>query len=212
MKKIVLIAALLMAFGCSKLDVVGTDSTRAFGEMVSAAGGAKNRFGEAELNGGFGGFTIAAPDQTALFFWGDGAGVRLSLAPFLEAGLDEDKLPIWIKSDGQKLTITAKLGEASTTAIGAYESIVKTNRAAVGYHAALDHYGVNLGNGNLFEWAKDLAKNDKDMVFVLDPTPFIAAGVDVNAVSGWIFAKVTIDDENGKPIEVDKLLKPFNLR
>jgi hypothetical protein len=64
----------------------------------------------------------------------------------------------------------------------------------------------------MFEWAKDMGTNDKDMVFVLNPEPFIAAGVDPGKIAGWAFAKVTVDDENGKPIEVDKILKPFDLR
>ncbi|MDR3325447.1 MAG: hypothetical protein LBS82_05645, partial [Spirochaetaceae bacterium] len=69
----------------------------------------------------------------------------------------------------------------------------------------------NVGGGNLFEWAKDMSVNDKDIVFVLNPEPFIAAGTDPNAIDGWAFAPVTVDDENGKPVVVDKLLKPFNL-
>jgi hypothetical protein len=70
---------------------------------------------------------------------------------------------------------------------------------------------VNLGNGNLFEWAKDMSVNDKDIVFVLNPEPFIAAGVDPSRIEGWVFAKVTVDDPNGRPVQVDKFLKPFNL-
>jgi hypothetical protein len=77
---------------------------------------------------------------------------------------------------------------------------------------AMDHYGVSLGDGNLFEWAKDMNANDKDIVFVLNPEPFIAAGADPARVSGWVFDKVTVDDENGKPVQVDKLLKPFEIR
>jgi hypothetical protein len=69
---------------------------------------------------------------------------------------------------------------------------------------------VDLGDGNLFEWAKDMRTNDKDMVFVLNPDPFIAAGVDPNRVEGWVFAEVTVDDADGKPIQVYKILKPFN--
>jgi hypothetical protein len=46
---------------------------------------------------------------------------------------------------------------------------------------------------------------------VLEPEPFIRAGVDPNGVEGWAFAKVTVDDENGRPVVVDKLLKPFDL-
>ncbi len=52
------------------------------------------------------------------------------------------------------------------------------SRGSISYHMALDHYGVALGGGNMFEWAKDLGANDKDIVFVLDPEPLIAAGVD----------------------------------
>jgi len=62
----------------------------------------------------------------------------------------------------------------------------------------------------MFEWAKDLSTNDKDIVFVLNPEPFLAAGVDPNDVEGWVFAKVPVDVD-GKPAEVDKLLKPFDL-
>jgi hypothetical protein len=56
-----------------------------------------------------------------------------------------------------------------------------------------------------------MSTNDKDIVFVLNPEPFIAAGVDPSKIDGWAFAKVTVDDANGKPVEVDKILKPFNL-
>ena len=101
--------------------------------------------------------------------------------------------------------------ESSENANDAFEELVANNRDAIGYHAALDHYGVALGNGNMFEWAKDTSTNDKDIVFVLNPQPFIDAGVDVTQVEGWVFAKVeTMED--GKKVEVDKLLKPYDLK
>jgi hypothetical protein len=56
-----------------------------------------------------------------------------------------------------------------------------------------------------------MSTNDKDIVFVLNPEPFIKAGVNPNNIKGWAFAKVTVDDANGKPIVVDKILKPFDL-
>jgi hypothetical protein len=56
-----------------------------------------------------------------------------------------------------------------------------------------------------------MAANDKDIVFVLNPEPFINAGLDPARIDGWVFAKVTVDDANGKPVEVDKILKPFDL-
>lgn len=80
------------------------------------------------------------------------------------------------------------------------------SREKIGYHGEMDHYNIDFGGGNMFEWAKDIAANDKDIVFVLNPGPFIAAGVDVNNIEGWAFAKVKTMDG-----EIDKLLKPFNL-
>ena len=37
------------------------------------------------------------------------------------------------------------------------------------------------------------------------------AGVDPGKVEGWIFAKVGAKDDKGKMVELDKLLKPFEL-
>ena len=59
--------------------------------------------------------------------------------------------------------------------------------------------------------SKDLKKNDKDMVWVLDPAPFAAAGMEPGAVDGWIFAKVETMDGQGKAVLVDKLLRPYNV-
>jgi poly-D-alanine transfer protein DltD len=53
--------------------------------------------------------------------------------------------------------------------------------------------------------------NDKDIVFVLNPQPFIDAGVDPSALESWVFAKVETMDDSGKKIEVDKFLKPFDV-
>ena len=90
--------------------------------------------------------------------------------------------------------------------------MVRLEREKIGYHEKLDHYGIDLGNGNKFEWAKDLNKNDKDIVFVLDPQIFIDAGVDPAKVAGWAFAKVEIKDTTGKTVSVEKFLKPFDLQ
>ena len=111
---------------------------------------------------------------------------------------------------GTKLGTDKLKYSGDPTPLSAYEQIVKLYRESVGYHAALDHYGVSLGDGNMFEWAKDMSTNDKDIVFVLNPEPFINAGVDPDAIEGWVFAKVTVDVD-GKPTEVDKILKPFDL-
>jgi hypothetical protein len=215
-------AALTLTFftiSCGgKLDVVGKDSARAFNELLQKAPQLVAE--DKERNA----WSIVAPDNGARFTWRwehsaqiDDVTLEIDAAPFIAAGLDISKLPATITFSDGKLTIGTKLipaGSATSgelTPLAAYERIVNLNRNAIGYHAALDHYGINIGGGNLFEWAKDLSTNDKDMVFVLNPEPFINAGVAPDKIDGWAFAKVTVDDENGKPIQVDKILKPFNL-
>jgi hypothetical protein len=143
-------------------------------------------------------------------------------APFIAAGLAAEKLPQTegIKyeiEDGRfmlhfELRADAFDRSARKSLEATFAQIVKTQRSRIGYHEKLDHYGIKLGNGNMFEWAKDLAKNDKDIVWVLDPEPFIAAGVDPAKIESWAFAKVEMKDEAGKKVFVDKLLKPFDLK
>lgn len=142
-------------------------------------------------------------------------------APFLAAGLDIARLPaadgIKYELEDNTFMLHFELG-TDTFAASAKDSlkatmaeVVRTQRSRIGYHKKLDHYGIALGNGNMFEWAKDLTKNDKDIVWVLNPEPFIAAGVDPAKIQGWVFAKVEMMNDKNETIFVDKLLKPFNL-
>ena len=209
----------LAAASCRKLDVVGTDSAKSFDKVLKQI---PQSVTADEMNGGW---SLAAPDKSARFIWSKNYAesplhdvmIEFSAAPFIAAGLNPEKLPETIAVYEGSIMVGTKLGQevlkysGAATPLASYEQIVKLKRKSVGYHGALDHYGVNLGGGNLFEWAKDMNTNDKDIVFVLNPEPFIAAGVDPARVEGWAFAKVTVDDENGKPIQVDKILKPFNL-
>jgi hypothetical protein len=213
-------AVLLPLSSCGKLDVVGSGSAVSFDALLNALPQAVS-FDQAN-----GGWSLAAPDGSARFVWSenfaasprDDVMIEFDSAPFIDAGLQSDRLPARFALSGAKLAVGTKLGSEAARDIGkpaplsSYKMLVKLARKSIGYHAALDHYGVNLGDGNLFEWAKNLETNDKDIVFVLDPEPFAAAGVDLTRVDGWLFAKVIVDDENGKPIEVEKLLKPFNLK
>ncbi|MDR2864141.1 MAG: hypothetical protein LBV68_00840 [Spirochaetaceae bacterium] len=212
-------AAFVMA-SCEKFDVVGKDSVDSFDKVLQQA---PQSVSADPKNGGW---SLAAPDKSARFIWSrdytesplHDVMIEFDAAPFIAAGLDPEKLPEHIAYYDGMLMVGRKLGDkpfkysGTVSPITSYEQIVKENREAVGYHGALDHYGVNLGDGNLFEWAKDMNTNDKDIVFVLNPAPFIAAGVNPEKINGWLFAQVIVDDENGKAIEVDKILKPFNLR
>ncbi|MDR0540358.1 MAG: hypothetical protein LBG74_07660 [Spirochaetaceae bacterium] len=212
-------AMVILAVSCSRFDVVGTDSVKSFDKVLRQA---PQLVTADEMNGGW---SLAAPDGMARFIWSKNYAesplhdvmLEFDAAPFIAAGLDPEKLPGEFAFYEGMLMTGAKLGQETlkysgeVTPLASYEQIMQKHRSAIGYHAVLDHYGVNLGGGNLFEWAKDMATNDKDIVFVLNPEPFIAAGVDPSRIDGWVFAKVTVDDANGKPVEADKILKPFNL-
>ncbi|MDR3335809.1 MAG: hypothetical protein LBT16_01270 [Treponema sp.] len=209
----------LLEVSCGNLDVVGKDSVNSFDKVLKAA---PEAIRPDEMNAGW---SFSAPDNEARFIWSRNFAespvhdvmLEINAAPFIAAGLNAEKLPDAIAVYDGKIMVGTKLGEevlkysGEATPLASYEQIVKLKRSAIGYHGALDHYGVNLSGGNLFEWAKDMGTNDKDIVFVLNPEPFINAGVDPGNIEGWVFAKVTVDDANGKPVEVDKLLKPFNL-
>jgi hypothetical protein len=147
--------------------------------------------------------------------------ISLDAAPFLEAGLQADRLPTEryaLDPATGRLSLAFEAGGArfryqgQPSPLQGFQKIVAAYRQLVGYHEALDHYGLALGDGNMFEWAKDLSKNDKDLVFVLNPEPLLTAGVDPAKVRDWAFAKVEVKDSAGAKLQVDKFLKPYELR
>ncbi len=215
---VLVLAAALTA--CDRADVIGNTAVTSFESLIIELGD-RVTFDESKNS-----WVLVSPTGES-FEWSKDfssdvpdAVVEFDAAPFLNAGLDADKLPaaeyVYDSAAG-KIRMPYELSQDEFTysgdaaAIDTFRKIVDTNREQIGYHAQLDHYGISLGNGNMFEWAKDMDKNDKDMVFVLNPQPFIDAGVDPDKVEGWVFGKVTVDG-GGKMTEVDKLLKPFDLK
>ncbi len=220
-KKIILAAfsaiALVGLTACNKLDVIGEQSIKSFDAVLNEVGDNVNE------DTSFGGWSLEAPDGAVRFVWSKDfsktttydAYLELDTQPFIDAGLDASKLPDGMLV-GDKLILGTDFGSdalsynGEITPLASYKKIVELYRNNITYHMALDHFGVDLKNGNMLEWAKDMTTNDKDIVFVLNPEVFINAGVDPNNVEGWVFAKVPTMDEKGNDIEVDKLLKPFD--
>lgn len=220
--------------GLKSLDVVGQYSVSSFEKILKTI---PDQVSVDELNGGY---RLSAPDESVHFIWSEdysGSPVydvmlELDAQPFLDAGLDLDKLPdnyryeeAELDGESQKqLKVGMKLGDdkltydGDSTASTAYEQIVDQYRDVINYHTQMDHFGVMLGDGNMFEWAKDMEKKeasgekqDLDIVFALNPEPLIAAGVEAKDVKGWSYAPVeTMKD--GKMVEVMKFLKPFDLK
>ncbi|WP_236354736.1 hypothetical protein [Konateibacter massiliensis] len=212
--------------GCSSLDVVSQDSVSSFDKVLSAIPDSVT------ADEAIGGWSLSAPDNSVRFLWSQDYSqspsfdimLEVDAEPFLNAGLDPEKLPDnYIFSDN-KLIVGTKLGDDklvykdAATPIASYEQIVTNYGKSVGYHTAMDHYNVSLGDGNMFEWAKDMDTSsvtketqDKDIVFVLNPEPLIAAGVAPEQVEGWSYATVSVEI-NGKATDVYKFLKPFDLQ
>lgn len=216
-----LIATILLTAGWHT-DVVSARSAASFAEVLQAA---------KELTGGdaSSAWTLSSPDGRARLAWrGETesdpsavASLSFDAAPFIQAGLDVEKLPAaYTLTDGWLAYAASVAGSGTAvvdTPLRAYERLIALNPSMLGYHAPMDHFGLKLGGGNMFEWAQNLSVNvttggiqDKDAVFVLEPEPFIEAGVDPAAVSGWSYAQVPVM-ENGVSVLVFKFLKPFNL-
>lgn len=213
--------AVLSLAGCGSTDVVAKVANSSFAMVIESS---KARVSDAVVEGSWS-LSSEAGDLVSFSkdFAGSGPDVEFAFdaTPFLAAGLDPARLAgsegVTYRLDAGRLFLAFELGSgafaagAGKTFGSTFAEIVRTQRTRVGYHEKLDHYGVKLGGGNMFEWAKDMAKNDKDIVWVLNPAPFIAAGVDPAKVAGWAFAPVESKDEKGKTVVEDKLLKPFDL-
>jgi hypothetical protein len=203
--------AIVTLTSCTSLDVVGTDSVRAFGEVLNALPA------KPDISDSDSGWTFSADGSATLGISPGMLVVYIDPAPFIAAGLDVTALTPLPNQSVSSLGISFytpgydMLNEnPPETPLAAFENSIKANRSAVGYHTALDHYNIDFGGGNMFEWAKDISTNDKDVVFVLNPEPLIAAGVDPNAVEGWSYAAVPVEID-GKATDVFKFLKPFDL-
>ncbi len=210
------ITGLLTLSACAKTDIVAKVAVSSFEKITVLSDITKDK--------NLSGWSLSSPDKTTRFIWSldyklsapHDVMIETDAAPFIAAGLDITKLPLGVYSDG-KIMVGQTLGEqsfsdqAKKTPIESFTEIVKLDRNKLGYHEVLDHYGFDVGNGNKFEWAKDRTKNDKDIVFILDPKIFIDAGAEPTKIAGWVYAKVEVMGDNGKKVEVDKFLKPFNI-
>ncbi len=204
-------------------DIVGRTAIASFGKMIDALAFPPTADAVEKM------WVLRAPDGKAAFWWRSeakenriaDAAVFFDAEPFVKAGLDIDQLPAGMKEVleergelmvGKKLSGGPLVYSGEITALSSFVQIVKLDRDCLGYHHALDHFGVTVAEGNVVEWAKDMSKNDKDLVFVLDPKVLIDAGTDPSKVEGWTYAKVPLEDAFGRKFEAEKFLKPFDLK
>ncbi len=207
MKQLIAISLLLTAVltGCAALDVVRSDSVRAFGDLLAVLPA------EGETDG----WSLTAPDGGARFAWDNqGVSMTVDIRPFIAAGLDTAKLENRVVSNDMLFFFAPGFNmlnlDEQTDPLKQFEKDLGFLSGYLGYHMEMGHYTLEW-DGAAFEWAKDISGNDKDIVFALDPESLIAASVDPEKVEGWAYSKVSVHVD-GQSAEVWKLLKPFDLQ
>ena len=210
----------IIGSGCGSTDVVATTAVKSFEALSQTA-----EIRSVELETGR--YWQLQSSEAAIMNLGVAAEgspdvfLDLEAAAFLNAGLNPAELPEEIflyDSTTGRLLVLAEFGDTPLKGTDAetitltFEQWVKGYRKSIGYHAAMDHYGLDLQNGNMVEWAKDLKTNDKDLVFVLNPEPLLEAGLNPELLEDWILAEVEVMDPQGKPVMVEKLLLFYDLQ
>ena len=203
MKRIILLLSLLILIaGCTSTDVVKREAQSSFEEILavdSVESSVMDGFAHIIITDGYH-FDLSLNPQST----DEDVIMAVMAMPFLDAGLDITKLPsnMRIKDDMLLITFEEIKGSMTYDAKGQMNSLLTNNRTLLGYHAELDHFGIALGD-HKFEWAKNMATNDKDVVFILSAEVLRLAGVNVESVDGWLFT--TMDG-------MDLLLKPIDLK
>lgn len=208
----VIITILIVGFGINlntkwlNTDVIRIQSANSFDEIIV------QMLGNIKSDETYKAWELEAPDKTARIIWNDDSIIlEIEAKVFLDAGLDETKLE-GAKLVGDKIIIgELTKNSKEQNALESFKKMITERRKMLGYHEDLGHFGIEIINGNAFEWAKNIQENDKDIVFALNPEIFINAGVNVENVKGWVFDTINTMDMNGKKIEGQKLLKPFNI-
>jgi len=212
-----LLTALVVLTSCGATDTVARYAASSFAAAAEAA--------EVSVHGGDSALLLPFPGGEELRLLADfsrtaDAVLSLYAAPFLAAGLDTNRLQAsgpesWALEDGRlvgRFDLAAE-GQTPGSEPAAYiKTVAGSARKRIGYHAALKHYGVMLGETAMVEWAADLAKNDKDLVIVLDPAALRRMGVAPEQVTGWTLADVPVEGPDGKMTTAEKLLKAYDLR
>jgi hypothetical protein len=204
------VLTLMFFYSCQAVDVVGKVGLKTF--IAVSGDGAR----------------LVAPSTAEIFIIADDFSatdndlvLSVNAGDFLAAGFDPSKLAadsfapgVWSWSaDTGILTLNYQVSDKPNKgSLSAADALIRNHPDRIGYHPQFDHYGFALGGGSMVEWAKDPATNDKDIVFVLNPEPFMAAGMDPSKLTVWLYGTVTVEDpKTKKPVEVTKLLRPYNL-
>lgn len=210
----------IFALANGNLDVVQSGANKAFGILVKENSDLILKDNKSKT------YSILFKDNLASLNFSNGVSsngfdvyIKLASKPFIDAGLDVLKLSSDFVVTDDSIITGIKL-EKSITANSLqeyFEILSRQNRDLMGYHSEMDHFNINLLNGNVFEFAKDLKvntinneKQGMDLVLALNPEEFEKSGADLNKIEGFELKEVMSGGHNGKMEE--KLIKSFDLK
>ena len=198
---IVIFAAILLSANPS-LDVVANYALKSFetlGEAVEISAYSGNTY------------AVYSPSRAEQFQYGEIVQLTFDAAPFLAAGFDPASVKSAITVSDAYIIIPSEnaLGFMDTgSAVSTMEAVLRNNRQTLEFHMDHDLFELHLGGGHAFRWAKDWRTNTRGMTFVINPEPFVQAGLDPTAIEGWSLASITLDHGRGETVE--RLLKVYS--
>ena len=234
MKKMHLLICLVLTLfltACAEWDLIGRGAVEAFDRIINTE---QRHVASSTSNHSWRWF-IAMPDGSASFGWGRETqsyfdSFELSLTfdgqPFIEAGLDGDKLEegihLFNRDDWGGILLTANLGTAGSTEVSdinspipirAFEQLIHANPEILAYHDTGHHYMLHLGDsGHMIMFARDVTTQEAGFVFMLNPQPFIDAGTDVHNIAGWSYEERETMTMRGSTLAQYFLVKTFDLK
>ena len=160
-------------------------------------------------------YDLRSPDGTEVFTFGQSIMLTFDLAPFTVAGFVPQEYGNALVMGETTFSILADhAGVTPQDGDGGYdvfEAVLRSNRHALEYHMDHDLFELHLGHGNAFRWARDLQTNTRGMTFVLNPEPFIEAGLNPELLKGWALVDITVMHGADRGQRVPRLIKNFSL-
>lgn len=145
------------------------------------------------------------------------AAIAFDIQTFIDSELHTNKLPSNYSIHNNELVVGLNYGknvfsyEDEVTPLTSMEKIIENYSDKISFDSDSNQYSIDLGDGNLFIWAQDIYNSENDVIFVLNPEPFIKAGVNIDEIEGWDYSSLS-DYISSKYSESKKFIKAFNIK
>jgi hypothetical protein len=185
-----LLLAVLLLSACAATDVIANYSVKSFENITKRLPAESCAYEDGEHSLTFDG---------QRFVWGTRIAMEIDVAGFIAAGLDTAELTGAFDISGTTLRLSLAGAETENPdGTEAFDKNIRDNRERLGFDGDMGHFGLSFGGEFAFEWAQYPDKNDKDAVFLLNPMPFIDAGLDPALLTDWIYTELEMMKDGDK--------------